>query len=156
MESATFAMGCFWKPQLLFEKINGVQSTTVGYTGGETANPSYEDVCYKNTGHAEAIEIVFDPTVVSYEDLLAVFWANHNPTTLNAQGPDHGEQYRSAIFTHSPEQKAAAEDAKDALEKAGKWKKPIVTVIADAETFYPAEDYHQDYLAKRGMDSCGI
>lgn len=149
-------MGCFWKPQLLFSKLKGVTGTRVGYTGGTTASPTYEDVCYKNTGHAEAVDISYDSSVITYEELLDVFWANHNPTTLNAQGPDHGEQYRSAIFTHSPLQKAAAEASKKALEKAEKWSKPVVTDIRDADMFYEAEDYHQNYLEKRGMDSCGL
>ncbi|MGB7107321.1 MAG: peptide-methionine (S)-S-oxide reductase MsrA, partial [Candidatus Acidiferrales bacterium] len=134
--------------------IKGVTSTTVGYTGGSTKNPSYKDVCTGATGHAEAAEVEFDPAQVSYRELLAAFFQNHNPTTLNSQGPDFGTQYRSAIFVHDAEQEAAARESIAALEKAGVFKRPIVTQIKPAGPFYPAEEYHQQYLAKRGASSC--
>jgi peptide-methionine (S)-S-oxide reductase len=133
----------------------GVISTRVGYTGGNTENPTYKDVCTDRTGHAEAVEVEFDPAKVRYEDLLKVFWENHDPTQLNRQGPDWGTQYRSAIFFHTPEQQAAAQASKESLEK-GRFSKPIVTQIVPAVTFFPAEDYHQQYLEKRGMASCHI
>lgn len=155
-ELATFAMGCFWKPQLLFSEVKGVRETSVGYTGGTVERPSYEQVCFTNTGHAEAVQVTFDPSVVSYAELLDIFWKNHNPTTENRQGPDTGAQYRAAVFCHSPEQRVAAERSKQSLEDSGAWKKPIVTQILDAGPFYPAEDYHQHYLRKRGMDSCHL
>lgn len=151
---ATFAAGCFWGVQLLFDKTEGVISTKVGYTGGRMKNPTYEDVCSDETGHAEAIEIEFDPKKVKYEKLLDIFWANHNPTTLNKQGPDEGTQYRSAIFYHSEEQKKAAEKSKAAIQK--KYKEPVVTQIVKASEFYPAEEYHQKYLEKKGAKSCRI
>lgn len=151
---ATFAAGCFWSVQLLFDKTEGVVSTKVGYTGGRMKNPTYEDVCSDETGHAEAIEIEFDPKKVKYEKLLDIFWANHNPTTLNKQGPDEGTQYRSAIFYHSEEQKTAAEKSKAAIQK--KYKEPVVTQIVKASEFYPAEEYHQKYLEKRGQKTCRV
>jgi len=156
MEKATFAAGCFWGVQALFDKIDGVNSTTVGYIGGETDNPTYEDVCTDQTGHAEAIEIIFDPSKVTYEELLEIFWNNHNPTTLNRQGLDIGTQYRSVIFYHNKEQEKVAKKAKEALANSDKYPKPIVTEIVAATTFYPAEKYHQKYLEKRGQSSCGI
>jgi len=149
MEKAVFAAGCFWGVESIFQQIDGVVDTTVGYVGGKTENPTYKEVCYKDTGHAEAVEIVFDPAKVSYETLLDIFWRAHDPTTLNRQGPDVGSQYRSAVFYFSAEQKTAAEKAKAAAQE--KWKKPIVTEIVPAAVFYAAEDYHQDYFAKKGI-----
>jgi peptide-methionine (S)-S-oxide reductase len=156
MEKATFAAGCFWGVEATFRQIPGVISTRVGYIGGKTENPTYKEVCTDRTGHAEAVEVDFDPAKVRYEDLLKVFWENHDPTQLNRQGPDWGEQYRSAIFYHSPEQQVAAQASKEALEKARRLSKPIVTQIVPAPTFFDAEDYHQQYLEKRGMASCHI
>ncbi len=154
MAKATFAAGCFWGVEEMFRRLPGVLSTRVGYTGGRMENPTYEDVCTDDTGHAEAVEIDYDPTKITYEQLLNVFWDNHDSTTLNRQGPDWGTQYRSAIFFHSPEQKASAEASKDALERSGRFRNRIVTEIVPAVTFYPAEDYHQQYLEKRGLGSC--
>ncbi|WP_018249662.1 peptide-methionine (S)-S-oxide reductase MsrA [Orenia marismortui] len=156
MEKATFAAGCFWGVQALFDKIDGVISTTVGYIGGETENPTYKEVCTDTTGHAEAIEINFNPSKVSYDKLLDIFWQNHNPTTLNRQGADLGTQYRSAIFYHNQIQKESAIKSKEVLENSNKYKDPIVTEIISATNFYPAEEYHQKYLAKRGKSSCRI
>ena len=136
--------------------IEGVTDAAVGYAGGKTENPTYEDVCSDETGHAEVVQVEFDPAVVSYEKLLDVFWSNHNPTTLNRQGPDVGTQYRSVIFYHSPEQRAAAESSKAALEKSGKFRSPVVTQIEPAPKFYRAEEYHQRYLEKRGRSHCAI
>ena len=155
-QKATFAMGCFWQPDILFGNLKGVTATTVGYTGGHVEKPSYEQVCTGQTGHAEAVEIQFNPDEISYDKLLDVFWQNHNPTTMNRQGPDIGEQYRSAIFYHDASQKTTAEKTKQQLQASGKWPKPIVTEITEASVFYPAEDYHQKYLAKRGLASCHI
>lgn len=156
VETATFAAGCFWGVEEAFHHIPGVVSTIVGYTGGSTENPSYEDVCTGRTGHAEAVQLSYDPTKVSYEQLLKIFWENHDPTTPNRQGPDVGEQYRSAIFYHTPEQQAVAIKSKEALEQSGKYKKPIVTHIVSAGVFHKAEEYHQLYLEKRGLSSCRI
>ena len=156
MEKATFAAGCFWGVEESFRTLKGVLKTTVGYTGGTLENPTYEEVCTDRTGHAEVVLVDFDPAQVSYGQLLEAFWNAHDPTTLNRQGPDTGKQYRSAIFYHSPEQKAAAEAAKEQLSKSGKFKRPIVTEIAPAAPFYPAEEYHQQYLLKRGEASCHI
>jgi peptide-methionine (S)-S-oxide reductase len=156
MAKATFAAGCFWGVEATFRQLPGVLSTRAGYIGGKMANPSYEDVCTDQTGHAEAVEVEYDPSTISYEQLLNVFWENHDPTTLNRQGPDWGSQYRSAIFFHTPEQKAAAEASKTALDNSGRYRSKIVTEIVPAPTFYPAEDYHQQYLEKRGMASCHI
>jgi peptide-methionine (S)-S-oxide reductase len=153
MEKAVFAAGCFWGVEAIFQQLDGVVDTTVGYTGGKTENPTYKEICRKDTGHAEAIEIVYDPAQISYEELLAYFWRLHDPTTLNRQGPDVGPQYRSAVFYYSPEQKAAAEKMK--AESQNKWKKPIVTEITEGGTFYSAEDYHQDYFKKRGVHHTG-
>ena len=150
MEKATFAAGCFWGVEEAFRKVKGVVSTSVGYTGGSFNNPRYEDVCSGKTGHAEAVQVAYDPAHVSYEELLSVFWENHDPTTLNRQGPDIGTQYRSAIFFHTPEQKAAAVASKENLQKSGRYKNPISTEIAPASQFYRAEDYHQQYFEKRG------
>ncbi|MGB6877047.1 MAG: peptide-methionine (S)-S-oxide reductase MsrA [Candidatus Acidiferrales bacterium] len=154
MAKATFAAGCFWGVEEAFRNIKGVTSTSVGYTGGATKNPSYKDVCTGSTGHAEAVEVEFDPAQVSYRELLAAFFQNHNPTTLNSQGPDFGTQYRSAIFVHDAEQEAAARESIAALEKSGIFKRPIVTQIKPASDFYRAEEYHQQYLSKRGAPSC--
>src|SRR5689334_6290303 len=145
MEKATFAAGCFWGVEAAFRQIKGVQSTSVGYSGGNYNNPSYKDVCTGRTGHAESVEVVYDPSKVSYGDLLRVFWDNHDPTTPNRQGWDIGTQYRSAIFYHNPEQEAAARASKAQLESSGKYRRPIVTEITIASEFYPAEDYHQQY-----------
>jgi len=154
MAKATFAAGCFWGVEEAFREIKGVTATTVGYTGGTMKNPSYKDVCTGATGHAEAVEVEFDPAQVSYRELLAAFFQSHNPTTPNRQGPDIGTQYRSAIFFHDAEQEAAALESKAALEKSGVFNRPIVTEIAPASAFYRAEDYHQQYLAKRNAKSC--
>jgi peptide-methionine (S)-S-oxide reductase len=151
---ATFAAGCFWGVEDAFRGVKGVTSTTVGYTGGHTKNPTYKDVCGHATGHAEAVEVEFDPQQVSYQKLLDLFWEIHDPTQLNRQGPDVGSQYRSAIFFHDAEQEAAARASKAALEKSGKFKSAIVTEIAPAPEFYRAEDYHQQYFEKRGVKSC--
>jgi peptide-methionine (S)-S-oxide reductase len=145
LETATFAGGCFWCMEPPFDKLDGVISTTSGYTGGQTKNPSYEEVSSGVTGHAESVQIVFDPTKVSYTQLLDVFWRNIDPLTPNAQFCDHGSQYRTAIFYHSEEQKRLAEASKKALEQSGRFTKPIVTEIVPAGEFYKAEEYHQDY-----------
>ena len=155
-DTATFAAGCFWGVQAEFDKVKGVVKTTVGYTGGHTNNPTYQQVCTDKTGHAEAVEVVFDPSVVTYDQLLNAFWAMHDPTTKNRQGPDYGSQYRSAIFYHSPEQKVAAIASKARLDKSGKLKRPIVTEITSATEFWPAEDYHQKYFEKHGGGSCHV
>ncbi|MBI4381223.1 MAG: peptide-methionine (S)-S-oxide reductase MsrA [candidate division NC10 bacterium] len=149
MGKATFAAGCFWGVEEAFRKVKGVMSTSVGYAGGSFNNPTYEDVCSGRTGHAEAVEVEYDPSRVTYEDLLTVFWDNHDPTTLNRQGPDVGSQYRSAIFFHTLEQKAAAIASKENLQKSGRYKNPIATEITPASQFYRAEDYHQQYVEKR-------
>lgn len=156
MAKATFAAGCFWGVEATFRQIPGVISTRVGYTGGSMPNPTYQDVCNDDTGHAEAVEVEYDPAKVSYEQLLKVFWENHDPTQLNRQGPDWGSQYRSAIFFHSPEQEVAAKLSKENLDKSGQYRKPVVTQIVPATAFYPAEDYHQQYLEKRGLATCHI
>ena len=156
MAKATFAAGCFWGVEATFRQFPGVISTRVGYTGGAMPNPTYQDVCNDDTGHAEAVEVEYDPARVSYDQLLKVFWENHDPTQLNRQGPDWGSQYRSAIFFHSPEQEAAAKLSKESLDKSGQYRKPVVTQIVLATTFYPAEDYHQQYLEKRGLATCHI
>ncbi len=148
---ATFGAGCFWHVEDLLEKTKGVKSTTVGYTGGQLPNPTYEEVCTDKTGHAEAVEVEYDPDEISYEELLDVFWNNHNPTTLNRQGPDMGIQYRSAIFYHNDEQKEIAEKSKQLLDKSGKHNDPVVTQIVPAPTFYKAEEYHQKYFKKHGF-----
>jgi peptide-methionine (S)-S-oxide reductase len=156
MSKATFAAGCFWGVEATFRQLPGVTSTRVGYIGGNTEKPTYKEVCTDRTGHAEAVEVDFDPSRVSYEKLLDVFWENHDPTQLNRQGPDWGTQYRSAIFYHSPEQEAQAKASKEKLEKSHRFSKPVVTQIVPAVTFYEAEDYHQQYLEKRGLASCHI
>jgi len=156
MAKATFAAGCFWGVEDAFRQVKGVSSTTVGYTGGQTKDPTYKQVCTDKTGHAEAVEVEFDPNQVSYRELLALFFQSHDPTTLNRQGPDYGTQYRSAIFYHDAEQETEAREAKAALEKAGIFKRPIVTQIVPASDFYPAEDYHQQYFEKQGIRSCHL
>lgn len=148
-QKATFAAGCFWGVEEAFRNTDGVVDTTVGYTGGEMPEPTYKDVCSGKTGHAEVVEVVYDPSTVSYEELLDVFFDKHNPTTKNRQGWDIGTQYRSAIFFHSPEQEAAAQAAKDKRDEALGWGKKIVTEITPASDFYKAEDYHQQYVAKQ-------
>jgi len=155
-EQATFAAGCFWGVEAAFRQVPGVVDTAVGYTGGSLANPTYEDVCTDRTGHVEAVEVTFDPSRVGYEDLLNVFWENHDPTQKNRQGPDVGTQYRSAIFFHDPAQRDAAIASRDRLEKSGRFRRPIVTEIVPAATFWRAEEYHQKYLEKRGLATCKI
>ena len=155
-EKATFAAGCFWGVEAAFRQIPGVLATAVGYIGGRTKDPTYEDVCTDRTGHAEAVEVEFDPARVNYGQLLDVFWNEHDPTQLNRQGPDVGTQYRSAIFFHNPAQQAAAIASREALEKSGRYRRPIVTEIVPAPDFHRAEDYHQQYLEKRGLASCKI
>jgi peptide-methionine (S)-S-oxide reductase len=154
LEKVSFAAGCFWGVEEAFRCLKGVISTTVGYMGGVTDNPTYQDVCSGTTGHAETVEVIFDPKLVSYEDLLNVFWEAHDPTTLNRQGPDIGDQYRSVIFYYNDEQKQIALSSKEKLEKSDEYDRKIVTQIILAPKFYPAEDYHQQYLMKRGKKSC--
>lgn len=156
MAKATFAAGCFWGVEAAFRQIDGVTATTVGYSGGDTTNPTYKEVCTDTTGHAEVVQVEYDPDRVSYETLLDLFWSNHDPTQLNRQGPDVGTQYRSAIYYHDDEQKAAAAASKEKLESGGRHGQRIVTEITQAQEFYPAEDYHQQYLEKRGLASCTI
>jgi len=156
MAKATFAAGCFWGGEDAFRHIKGVKSTTVGYTGGTLKNPTYEDVCTGRTGHAEGVEIDYDPAQVTYEQLLGIFWESHDPTTLNRQGPDIGTQYRSEIFYHDAAQEQSARGSKALLEKSGVFKRPIVTEIAPASEFFRAEEYHQQYFEKRGMKSCHL
>lgn len=156
MESAMFGAGCFWGVEAAFRQVKGVQSTAVGYAGGHTENPTYREVCSDTTGHAEVVWVDFDPSEVSYEELLDVFWNCHNPTTPNRQGPDVGSQYRSAIFYTNDEQRRFAEASKQRLAASEKYGKPIVTEITAAPPFYRAEDYHQQYLEKRGQSSCHL
>ena len=154
-ELATFGAGCFWGVEEIFRTTDGVIDTAVGYEGGNVPDVTYDMVCYENTNHAEVVQLEFDRSKVKYEDLLEVFWTNHNPTTFNRQGPDVGSQYRSVIFYHNEEQKIAAEKSKEAI--AEKWAgKTIVTQIVPADKFYKAEDYHQQYLARKGLSSCHI
>jgi len=154
MDKATFGAGCFWGVEAAFREVKGVLTTAVGYSGGHLSNPTYKDVCSGRTGHAEVVQVDYDPAQVSFDDLLNVFWDNHDPTTMNRQGPDIGAQYRSAIFFHTPEQEAAA---KASLERAqSRFRNKIVTEIAPASEFYRAEDYHQQYLEKRGLAHCSI
>lgn len=155
-QKATFGAGCFWGVEELYRKTDGVKETAVGYEGGITENPTYEDVCSHTTQHAEVVQVTYDPAIVSYDQLLAIFWANHNPTTRNRQGPDIGDQYRSVIFYHSDEQKTLAEKSKANLEQSKKFPGPIVTLIEPAQTFYKAEEYHQQYLAKQGLNACHL
>jgi peptide-methionine (S)-S-oxide reductase len=154
MEKATFGAGCFWGVEDAFRKIDGVVATQVGYTGGKTDSPTYKDVCTDRTGHAEAVEVTYDPSKVSYEDLLKVFWSVHDPTQMNRQGPDTGSQYRSVIFYHNAEQEKLAKASKQALQASGKHGRQIVTEIVPAGKFHRAEEYHQQYLEKRGMGTC--
>jgi peptide-methionine (S)-S-oxide reductase len=156
MDEATFGAGCFWGVEAAFQQMKGVTATAVGYAGGTLKDPTYQDVCTNRTGHAEVVQVEFDPSQVSYDDLLRVFWENHDPTTLNRQGPDVGTQYRSVIFFHTPEQEAAAKASKEALSKSGRFKRPIVTEILPAPQFWRAEEYHQQYLEKRGQTHCHI
>ena len=155
-EKATFGAGCFWGVESAFREVDGVVDALVGYEGGHTENPTYKDVCTDRTGHAEVVEVEYDPSKVSYEQLLNVFWNEHDPTQVNRQGPDFGTQYRTVIFYHTPEQERIARASKEALQKSGKFSRPIATEIVPAQTFYRAEDYHQQYLAKRGMRHCHI
>ena len=156
MESATFGAGCFWGVEESFRQVPGVIDTAVGYLGGHTEDPTYQDVCTDETGHAEVVQVTYDPAKVRYEQLLDIFWSAHDPTTLNRQGPDVGTQYRSAIFFHSPEQERLARASKERMRTSGKFRRPIVTEITPASTFYRAEEYHQKYLAKRGVSHCHI
>lgn len=156
MAKATFAEGCFWGVEDTFRQVKGVTDVAVGYTGGHTKSPTYKEVCTDRTGHAEAVEVEFDPKQVSYRELLAVFFQSHDPTQMNRQGPDYGTQYRSAIFFHGAEQEAEAREAKAALEKSGIFKRPIVTQIEPATGFYRAEEYHQRYFEKNGIRACHL
>ena len=156
MAKATFAAGCFWGVEDTFRQFPGVRSTRVGYTGGETVNPTYEQVCTDRTGHAEAVEVTYDPEVIGYDKLLEIFWSSHDPTQVNRQGPDHGSQYRTAIFVHDDEQRRVAEASKERLQTMDRSRKRVATQIVDATEFYPAEDYHQQYYEKRGISSCPI
>ena len=156
MAKAIFAAGCFWGVEATFRQIPGVRATRVGYTGGQMSNPTYKDVCNDDTGHAEAVEVEYDPAQVSYAKLLDTFWENHDPTQLNRQGPDFGSQYRSAIFFTTPDQEKEAIASKQKREQSGTYRKQIVTQIVPEVTFYPAEDYHQQYLEKRGLATCHI
>ena len=155
-EIATFGAGCFWGIEAAFRRVPGVLDATVGYSGGRTHNPNYQEVCTDTTGHAEVVQVTFDPEKVSYDQLLDVFWTIHDPTQVNRQGPDYGAQYRTAIFFHSPEQEATAKKSKQALESSGKLRRPIATEITPAGPFWRAEEYHQRYLEKRGAASCHI
>lgn len=155
-EIATFGAGCFWGIEAAFRRMPGVVDAAVGYSGGHTPNPTYKDVCTDETGHAEVVQVTFDPAQLSYEQLLNTFWQIHDPTQVNRQGPDSGSQYRTAIFFHSPEQEAVAQKSKAALQASGKFRRPIATEITPAGTFYRAEEYHQKYLEKRGATSCHI
>ncbi len=151
-KKATFGAGCFWGVEAAFRQLDGVTATRVGYAGGHLENPTYEDVCSHRTGHAEVVEVTYDPAEISYDELLQVFWRKHDPTQLNRQGWDIGDNYRTVIFFHDEEQRAAAEASKQAEQASHR--KPIVTQIEPAQTFYEAEDYHQQYLEKRGRSSC--
>jgi len=156
MKNATFGAGCFWGVQDAFDSVEGVEETTVGYMGGTTENPSYEEVCTNRTGHAEVVHLLYDPEKVSYNDLLKVFWSIHDPTQKNRQGPDVGSQYRSVIFYHDEEQRAVAEVSKESLEQSKKYNREITTEISEAGPFYPAEKYHQHYFKKHGLSHCPI
>ncbi len=156
METATFGGGCFWGVEAAFRQIPGVADAAVGYMGGTLDNPTYKDVCTDRTGHAEVVQVTFDPAKLKYEQLLDAFWQLHDPTQFNRQGPDYGKQYRSVIFFHSPEQERAARESKQRLDASGRFSKKIVTEISPAQTFWRAEDYHQRYLEKRGLAQCHI
>ncbi len=156
MAKATFAAGCFWGVEAAFRQVPGVTATAVGYLGGTMKNPTYKDVCTDRTGHAEVVQVEFDPSKVKYDQLLEVFWRSHDPTTPNRQGPDVGTQYRSAIFYHDAEQEKAARASKEVLERANAFKRPIVTEITVATEFWRAEEYHQQYLEKRGLAQCHV
>jgi len=153
---ATFGAGCFWGVEVAFRQVEGVVATAAGYEGGSYQNPSYQDVCTGHTGHAEVVEVRYDPARVSYDDLLDVFWTHHDPTTLNRQGPDRGTQYRSAIFYHDESQRITAEASRERWNRSGRFRGPIVTEITPASTFYRAEEYHQRYLEKHGLASCHL
>ncbi|MDQ2777046.1 MAG: peptide-methionine (S)-S-oxide reductase MsrA [Acidobacteriota bacterium] len=155
-EKATFGAGCFWGVEATFRELDGVVDAAVGYEGGHMENPTYKDVSTDRTGHAEVVEVEYDPAKVKYERILDVFWGAHDPTQVNRQGPDYGTQYRSAIFYHTPEQEQIARASKATLEASGRYKRPVATQIEPAGTFYRAEDYHQQYLAKRGLRHCHI
>jgi peptide-methionine (S)-S-oxide reductase len=155
-EIATFGAGCFWGIEAAFRRLPGVLDAAVGYSGGRTENPTYQDVCTDTTGHAEVVQVTFDPEKLSYEQLLDAFWTIHDPTQVNRQGPDYGKQYRTAIFFHSPEQEATAKKSKQALDASGKLRRPVATEITAAGPFWRAEEYHQRYLEKRGAASCHI
>ena len=155
-ETATFAEGCFWGVEVTFRNVPGVKDAAVGYMGGTMDNPTYGDVCSHRTGHAEVVQVEFDPAEVSYAKLLDVFWGSHDPTQLNRQGPDIGDQYRSAIFYHTPEQKVEAEASKQREDQSGRFRRPIATEIVPAGSFWRGEEYHQQYLNKRGLASCHI
>jgi len=156
MANATFAAGCFWGVEAAFRRVPGVTGTAVGYMGGHLDQPSYKDVCTDRTGHAEVVQVEYDPDRVAYGDLLHVFWENHDPTQVNRQGPDIGTQYRSAIFFHTPEQEAEARASKQTLEASGRFRRPIATEIVPAAAFWRAEEYHQQYLEKRGLTHCHL
>ncbi len=156
MAKATFGAGCFWGVEAAFRQVTGVTSAAVGYLGGTLKNPTYHDVCTGKTGHAEVVQLEYDPSQVSYDELLNVFWSLHDPTTLNRQGPDVGTQYRSAIFFHNAEQEAVAKASKEKLQSSGRYKRDIVTEMTPASEFYRAEEYHQQYIEKRGQASCGL
>jgi len=156
MAIATFAAGCFWGVEAAFREVDGVESTRVGYTGGKFDHPTYKDVCSGRTGHAESVEVTYDPERVSYESLLDVFWEVHDPTTLNRQGPDIGSQYRSAIFFHNPQQEEAARESKKRRQESGKHRRDIVTEITPTSTFWQAEEYHQRYFEKNGLAHCRV
>lgn len=156
MEKATFGAGCFWGVETFFREVPGVVDAACGYEGGNLDNPTYKQVCTDKTGHAEVVEVTFDPAKVSYDTLVEVFFANHDPTTLNRQGPDVGTQYRSVVFVHSPEQEHIAQEKLKALQAVGKFKRPIVTSIEPAQTFWRAEEYHQRYFEKNGLPSCHV
>jgi peptide methionine sulfoxide reductase msrA/msrB len=156
LQKATFAAGCFWGVESLFKQVKGVVETTVGYTGGTSPDPTYRQVCTGITGHAEVVQILYDAKMVSYEELLSLFWRTHDPTTKNRQGPDEGTQYRSAIFYHSEEQRKAAERSKEEFDRSGVYLNKATTQIAPASTFYAAEEYHQDYFEKQGKGACHV
>jgi len=156
MATATFAAGCFWGVQARFDRLRGVRSTEVGYTGGTSDHPTYRQVCSNMTGHAEAVRVEYDPDVISYEDLLTEFFAMHDPTQRNRQGPDVGSQYRSAVCFHTPQQAAAAHEAIERLRAEGRYSRPIVTQVVPADTWWPAEEYHQKYFAKHGRAGCAL